>query len=149
MDFTNGIEITEILNEETKRKYVLEFAPFLFYHHTIKDIVNLSEKIAKRAIVISARKEDKVVGFIAYYRNDDVNRIAYITLIVVHPKFRENGIGKVLLQSAIKDCLNKDYKIIRLEVDNANYNAIKLYQNIGFQIEKAASEHSTYYICYL
>lgn len=76
-----------------------------------------------------ARKNDVVVGYMG------LSKIAgegYVTNIAVLPQYRQQGIGKTLLDYAIKDSLAK-LEFISLEVRVSNVAAISLYESFGFE----------------
>ena len=85
-----------------------------FYYH-----------IGKNLLLI-AKKEKNVAGYILILTSFKCPRIYSIA---VDPNFERQGIGKKLLEKALKrnNCL-------RLEVRKDNEKAIRLYEKIGFEI---------------
>jgi ribosomal protein S18 acetylase RimI-like enzyme len=55
-----------------------------------------------------------------------------IESIVVHPAFRERGVGKQLLETALAWCREHQACILSLEVRSRNVLAIRLYLRFGF-----------------
>lgn len=60
----------------------------------------------------------------------------YIDSFAIHPSARGKGIGKLLLDFAIKHFVIEQQKVLGLLVDKDNPNAKRLYENIGFQVVK-------------
>ncbi len=57
-----------------------------------------------------------------------------IMSIAVRREFRRKGIGRMLMEEAIKHLANLGFKEIDLEVRVSNIEAIKLYEKLGFKI---------------
>ena len=76
--------------------------------------------------------EGKVVGFIAYYRNNEVTKVAFVSMFAVKPGERCCGVGSALISAMEEDCQRLGFKIIRLEVAETNNNAIEFYQRKGY-----------------
>lgn len=81
---------------------------------------------------IMADLSDKVVGYAGLWKVFDEG---HITNIAVHPEFRGNGIGSILLRELI--CLSKNEGItcLTLEVRKSNQAAQALYNKFGFVAE--------------
>lgn len=99
---------------------------------------NESEEIIKeffssiRRQLYSICYENLLVGMIGIY--EEINK-QYIYGFCVDPKFQNKGIGKYALSEVVNIGLNNGKnKIIELEVQTENINALKLYQNVGFKI---------------
>lgn len=72
---------------------------------------------------------DEIIGSVACYENE-------IDDLIVNPKYQQQGYGKQLLIWAINRIRqNNDYEII-LHVAEWNYRAVRMYENVGFTIEK-------------
>ena len=111
----------------------------------LPSLSSYAEKLAKYAKVISLQNpEGENVGFAAYYINNPEGGMAYLTQIVVKSKFRGCGAGSFLLQSFITDAKEHNFKLCKLEVNNNNIPAIKLYSKYGFETKDEASPESHY-----
>lgn len=80
--------------------------------------------------VMLKRGEDKVVGYIIYWKVGDevqVNNIA------VHPDYRRRGLGEALLRHVIKRAKDQGVNFISLEVRRSNLAAQSLYRKLGFE----------------
>ena len=80
--------------------------------------------------VIVAAIEDEIVGFAGIKIILDQ---ADIMNIVVKKSFRNQGIGKLLLEHLISIAETKKITSIMLEVNENNLFAIKLYTSLGFE----------------
>ena len=58
---------------------------------------------------------------------------AHITLLMVHPKFRGQGIGGLLLYWLLNQAVDRGLERATLEVKASNQNAQSLYHKFGFQ----------------
>lgn len=94
------------------------------------DFTSYSKKLSEFAHFVVTYDDDKMIGFIAYYLNED-GHFAYIPQTVVHRDGRHNGVGHAMF-SAMYDSVKSNYPTIRLEVLKANDNARKFYAREGF-----------------
>ena len=67
---------------------------------------------------------------------------AHITLLAIHPDYRRQGLGQLLLFKLLKDAIARNLAWATLEVNENNLAAINLYQKYGFQI---AGKRRNYY----
>lgn len=81
-----------------------------------------------------AEIEGEIIGFIFcnrfWYSKFEHSQVGAIHEIVVVPAYRHEGIGKMLIEKAM-EALNSSK--IELWVGEKNKEAIKLYENLGFQ----------------
>lgn len=78
---------------------------------------------------ILAQINDRIVGYVLFWllpQEIDVHNIA------VHPGFRRQGIGQVLLRQVIEQAHRRDSSRVTLEVRVSNVAAQKLYESVGF-----------------
>ncbi len=59
---------------------------------------------------------------------------AEVISLGVAPKHRRRGLGEGLMDVAVDDLLEKGIKRLHLEVDEQNVAAVKLYENLGFDV---------------
>ena len=59
---------------------------------------------------------------------------AHITLLAVHPDYRQEGFGTLLLLCLLQDAIARNLAWATLEVKNDNKKAINLYQKFGFEV---------------
>ncbi len=74
--------------------------------------------------------EHRVTGFICFRNIGDESELLNIC---VHPKYRQLGIGKTLMQFYIGFCNEMKIKNFYLEVNVLNQSAVHLYQSFSYQ----------------
>lgn len=89
-----------------------------------------SRKFADKAYFVLAEIESQIIGFVAYYLNDE-GKFAYISEIIVHRDGRHRGIGHKMMLS-LTNSLGASYNCIRLEVLKTNEYAKRFYEREGF-----------------
>ena len=67
---------------------------------------------------------------------------AHITLLAVHPDYRRQGLGQLLLFELLEDAIARKLAWATLEVNENNLAAVNLYQKYGFVI---AGKRKNYY----
>ena len=67
---------------------------------------------------------------------------AHITLLAIHPDYRRQGLGQLLLFELLEDAIARKLAWATLEVNENNLAAVNLYQKYGFQI---AGKRKNYY----
>lgn len=94
---------------------------------SIDEITNLFEK--NTTIIIIAKTTSDVCGFNIMRQTQEE---AEILSVAVKPKFRNQKIGERLMRTAITKLITDKVPSLFLEVEETNKNAIRLYQNLGF-----------------
>jgi ribosomal-protein-alanine N-acetyltransferase len=84
------------------------------------------------ATYLVAKDGENVVGYGGMWVIIDEG---HITNIAVHPDYRGNGIGDLLLSSMIDNCTAKKVTAMTLEVRSSNIAAQNLYAKHGFIAE--------------
>lgn len=83
----------------------------------------------KFARYITAVQDGKIVGYAGLWKVFDEG---HITNIAVHPEFRGNGIGSILMEKLIELAKTEGVTSMTLEVRRSNLAAQKLYAKYGF-----------------
>lgn len=73
----------------------------------------------------------KIIGFACLW---SIVEEAHITLLAIHPDFRRQGLGQLLLLTLLQDAIARKLEWVTLEVNRNNSNAISLYKKFGFQV---------------
>ena len=89
-----------------------------------------SELNNNNSLYFVAKNENEILGFAGILLNFDFSEI---TNIVVRKDFRKFGIGKMLLEKIIEETKKNNKKMIYLEVNENNTNAINLYKKYRFE----------------
>jgi len=108
-----------------------EFVPPL---DSYVDIENYSTKIFDKAIRFEAYCENKLIGLIATYINEN-EKYGFITNVSLESEFHGKEISKNLLDKCIKYILELKFKKLILEVYSNNSKAIKFYLKNNFKIK--------------
>ena len=91
-------------------------------------------KLAKQAEIVSDDVGGRCRGFVAFYCNDAATRQAYITLVLVEPGHRGQGIGRTLVARVLDLARSRGFTSCRLEVEGTNTAARAMYEDLGFRI---------------
>ena len=89
--------------------------------------------------VIINKDSGDLIGYV-FVRKDSGND-GFIYNLIVQPKYRGKGFGKMLTDDAVKK-----FGGIDLTVKKNNYPAIKLYSNYGFTVVGDGNDESEYYM---
>lgn len=90
---------------------------------------------AKEMTILVHRENDEVVGIVCvaiYGHDSDKGAILWVRELAVTPRAQGKGIGRSLLKRALSYGLEHGAKRAFLMADECNYNAKKLYEDIGF-----------------
>lgn len=91
----------------------------------------------KKSYLLFAEIGDKLVGMVGAIKNTNKKQLhtASIIAVFVDPDYRGRGLGKLLIQSILKN-LKEDLPIIKvdLDVNTQNKDAIRLYESCGFKV---------------
>jgi len=108
------------------------------------------------AITKTCRKNGSYAGFITYDKDPHLAKCiktnkellhATVQLLFIEEKFRRQGIGTTLLWHVIDEMKKMNVKVVTLQTQIANKNAQKMYENMGFELQKnheLASKICTY-----
>jgi ribosomal protein S18 acetylase RimI-like enzyme len=58
----------------------------------------------------------------------------YLNAFCILPDYRGQGYGKAILSQTVARLLTERHKLITLEVETENENALSLYKNVGFEV---------------
>lgn len=94
--------------------------------------------IAAQGVYV-AEKDGEILGYIWLVENAEMfTGIGYVFVmgIAVKPEWRKRGIGKHLMDSAEEYCRKKGMALLKLVVNSKNKEALRLYRQLGFEIEE-------------
>jgi ribosomal-protein-alanine N-acetyltransferase len=72
----------------------------------------------------------RLIGYCGFWLIVDE---AHVTTVAVHPEYRGNALGELLLVHMTERCLGSSVHWMTLEVRSGNYSAQNLYYKYGFQ----------------
>jgi ribosomal protein S18 acetylase RimI-like enzyme len=101
------------------------------------DINVYSQKLHDKAIRFEAWDQNKLIGLVAMYQNDD---FCFISNVSVDSKYEHQGIASQLLMIATQNANNSP---IKLEVHSNNKTAIHIYTKMGFIISHLNDDYIT------
>lgn len=117
-----------VISEEMNNKWINE---------VMNDMSNKNVYFA-----IEANETKKTIGYFTLQKIDLINRNAMLGIVIGNSDYRGKGLGKEIMQNGINYGFNTLglYKIFLNVLEN-NESAIKLYKNIGFEIEGVLKQH--------
>jgi GNAT superfamily N-acetyltransferase len=97
-----------------------------------RSVQALSESWSRRAGFLVALKEGVVVGY-ARMNDTAIPHTAWLTDVVVTPRYRRQGIAIALIMAAQAWAVNRKNNRLMLEMITKNAPAIRLAQKLGFE----------------
>ena len=106
--------------------------------HESVDFADYSNKLSQFAHFLLAYDQDVLIGFIAYYLNEE-GSFAYVPFTAVRPEWWRKGVGHLMF-SCLYDYISGKYSCIKLEVLKTNISARGFYKKEGFDISEDRNE---------
>lgn len=100
------------------------------------NIFEYSQKIISNADIACMYVQDKIVGIVAIYTNDNQYYEAFVSFLGIFPSVQRRGLGKILMSEAISYAKEKGMQIIKLKVHKNNYSAQKFYASYNFDYDR-------------
>ena len=97
------------------------------------DIEKYAAKIVNHAIRFEAWSDDRLIGLLAAYCNDEENSSAFVTSVSVIEEWRGRRVACDLLSRFIQHAKAAKVSKISLSVGRTSDNAIQLYNKFGFE----------------
>lgn len=110
------------------------------------DLETYATKLVNNGYVYILLADKRVLGFIAFYANDNSSNIGYLSQIAVKADCILKDIGYKLLKQFEKISYDNRMKKLKLEVNDNNKHAINFYKRNGYEYWEKASENSSYMI---
>ncbi len=130
-------ELQEYIVSLDKEKFNILTSSYrdLYFEKTIEEINNENGKM------FLLKVEDKIVGLVVGIIMNSINEYDFkapirgrITELIVNKKYRDNGYGKVLLESMENYLKRVGCQNILIEVFGYNTNALNFYEKNGYHI---------------
>jgi ribosomal protein S18 acetylase RimI-like enzyme len=103
-------------------------------------IDSYSKKLFNKSTTFEAWLDHTLIGLLAIYLNDRINRAGFISSVSLRNDYTGTGIASALMDNCIKYARQQDFKEINLEVHKDNDKAIHLYEKLGFNIIERKDE---------
>lgn len=136
-----------LIKDRKEIEYIIKSCADSFFNQSInsdKKIRELAEKYHESASFILALADGKTVGFAAFYSNDLITQVAYLSMIIVKESYQDKGIGQNILIDCINRCNQNGMKKLKLEVNCNNSKALNFYLKNEFKILEKNDE--SYYL---
>ncbi len=101
------------------------------------EINQYAQKIHSKAMRFEAWAEGSLIGLVAIYCDNPLQRLAYITNVSVLATPPVTGIASQLLDMGIDYLRESGFERVELEVDIESQRAIRLYDRHGFLAKKS------------
>ncbi len=115
-----------------------KFIPSGAWQAYLEDILNVRSRLAVAELIV-AEINSKLVGTVTLYLNIShpsetgwPEGWAGIRLLAVHPKYRREGIGRILMEECIRRCRDRGIATIGLHTTEIMYVARRMYERMGF-----------------
>tara|TARA_B100000287_G_scaffold34461_1_gene31824 strand:- start:564 stop:1010 length:447 start_codon:yes stop_codon:yes gene_type:complete len=124
------------------------YRQFYKYKSNIKASTNyIKDRINKKdSFIFLCLYQNKPAGFLQLYETFDslnINKKLILYDLYVEKKFRRNGIGRKLMNTAKKLAKSKKIKIVELSTATNNKKAQALYESLDYKRDK---EYYTYFL---
>ena len=115
------------------------------YVGLIEDILDDYNNIYKEySDLVGIYFGDKIIGLVVL-TNKPLNGKYSFTDLVIDEDYQNNGYGQLVTKKIIEHFKNmNESKIIKIEVFNENFKAIKCYEKCGFRITKKCDWNSSF-----
>jgi ribosomal protein S18 acetylase RimI-like enzyme len=98
------------------------------------EFLKYAQKLQDRAVRFEAWLGEELVGLVASYCNQLDGGKSFVTSVSVWPKCQGLGIADQLIRKCIEHARGLGFGRIELEVSKQSFQAIALYQKLGFII---------------
>jgi GNAT superfamily N-acetyltransferase len=105
---------------------------YTFEAYVAGPLAEFVKSSGKRQRIWIVEQEDQVVGSIAIIEASEQE--AQLRWLLLHPKLRGQGIGKTLMEKAIRFSRENHYRSIFLWTVSTLTTAANLYKSVGFQL---------------
>lgn len=139
---TKDMEVLNALNREVQDLHHKIF-PKKFKPHSVADMSEIFKKFLddkNSTILIAYSESNNPMGYIIYEDKEHKEscftfayRSLYIHHVSVNKEFQGKGLGKALIQEAIKRAKELQIDCVELDVWSQNNNAKEFFTNLGFK----------------
>jgi ribosomal protein S18 acetylase RimI-like enzyme len=147
MEKIQDVEIMEIERTCENKKKVSDFIESIgedFPEH-ISKVLNMPEyieKVFKKAFLLGAFQEERIVGIIFFYANNFIEKTCQYSLLGVARDFRGRGIAETLINKSLLIAKDQGMETAFSRTNKDNEKSIFLQKKLGFEIDPSGK---TYY----
>ena len=146
---TLPVSVEEIQDEEIVEKVIENLEKNLYVTLTQRN-VNIAEyvkKLCSKGINLLLKdSQGRVIGIACGYMNDKTENCAYISLIIIDKQYQHLHMGTTLIEKFETMAVSQGMRMIKLEVNKENENAIRFYLAHGFEVCEDKDSNSFYMI---
>lgn len=138
--------IMEILNKKLNKEeilFLLQKSDSSFMPEPIStkiDLQSYAKKLADKALHFYAKENERLIGMTCCYMNDVNKSKAFISIICIDPDYFGKGIGRQLTIASEYTALKLGFRLIESEVHVNNFPSLKMYQKLGYAIDRNLDE---------
>lgn len=123
------LEIRRMRAQDVPQVMEIEAVSFGRHHWSDDSFYNEMNNQVGRYYALIHADIQKLVGYLGFWLITDES---HITTVAVHPDYRGNALGELLLVHSLDRCMGSSIHWVTLEVRVTNYNAQNLYYKYGF-----------------
>ena len=132
--------IVKINNDDSGKELFADFLKQFEYllpdplsHHV--DINGYAQKLLNKGVVYAFCEKTTLLinGIAAGYMNDEVNKTAYLQVLLVNNNMQGKGIGSSLINLFEWDAKNRGMERVQLTCDKSNEVAYSFYERRGYK----------------
>lgn len=97
-----------------------------------ENLLELTNKFITYGTLAIMKENSKIISLCAGYTNDEVTKLAYISVVATLPEHSGKGYGKLVVQNFVYKAREKGMKAVHLYATRNNISAIKMYESLGF-----------------
>ena len=143
----DGLVVRDALPEELDRAAAVieaaytEYARYLpkqAWEAYLRDIVDVRRRLPISELIVAARQED-ILGAVTFYPDGSLSEgegwprgWAGIRLLAAHPRYRGQGVGKVLMLECLRRCRERRIRTVGLHTTEVMAVARSMYERMGF-----------------
>jgi ribosomal-protein-alanine N-acetyltransferase len=133
---SDELEIRRMRDTDVPGIMEIEAVSFGQHHWVDESFHNeMNNQVGRYYVLLHHRSDGvklppKVIGYCGFWLIVDE---AHITTVAVHPTYRGNALGELLLVRMTERCLGSSVHWMTLEVRAGNYNAQNLYYKYGYK----------------
>ncbi|MCE3236900.1 MAG: ribosomal-protein-alanine N-acetyltransferase [Vampirovibrio sp.] len=118
------LEIRRMRAQDVPQVMEIESVSFGRHHWSDDSFYNEMNNQVGRYYSLIHTDIPKLVGYLGFWLIADES---HITTVAVHPDYRGNALGELMLVQAVERCMGSSIHWVTLEVRVTNYNAQNLY----------------------